>query len=188
MINNSMYEDFFEDVDHKSIVENIRGIYTSDSTLEVLLDFERVLDDADLYAYKNWIKGEVIKGPVVKRYTVGCTLMYPRKLMPDPEGAKRLISLGCTVLFKKTKIAVPVEIHNPDDFFAGTKYPKKQVKNVWMIHIQIPRDIIDDVHEGSVDLAGRTVDLSDIDEAYADDLDDNTVEHEDSESNQGQQV
>jgi hypothetical protein len=48
---------FFNSVDYVSIVNTIKGIYTSDGSMSVLIDFERVLDNADLYAYKNWIMG-----------------------------------------------------------------------------------------------------------------------------------
>ena len=65
---------FFHDVDFVSIIDTIKGIYTSDGSMATLLDFERVLDDADLYAYVNWEIGELVQGPMVKRYTVSCIL------------------------------------------------------------------------------------------------------------------
>ena len=68
---------FFNDVDYVSIVDTVKGIFTSESSLRTLLDFERVLDDADLYAYKNWLIGELVDGPRIKRYTVTCTFLYP---------------------------------------------------------------------------------------------------------------
>jgi hypothetical protein len=35
-------DDFFDDVDYVSIISTIKGIYTSDGSMSVLLDFERV--------------------------------------------------------------------------------------------------------------------------------------------------
>jgi hypothetical protein len=99
-----------------AIVRNIDGIHTSDGTLSVLLDFERVLDNADLYAFKNWSLGELVDGPAIRRYDVAATFMWPKKLMPDPRGAKRLLPYGCTIEFKKTTLKVPVQIETPDDF------------------------------------------------------------------------
>jgi hypothetical protein len=84
-------DDFFDDVDYVSIISTIKGIYTSDGSMSVLLDFERVLDEADMYAFRNWQLGELVQGPVVKRYSVACMFMWPDKLMPDPSGAKRLV-------------------------------------------------------------------------------------------------
>lgn len=161
---------FFDDVDYVSIIDTIKGIFTSDGSMAVLLDFERVLDEADLYAYKNWELGELVQGPVVKRYTVGCMFMWPYKLMPDPRGSKRLLSVGCDLQWKKTKIRVPVEVEDYDDFQPGTRYPKMKEREIWLVYIEMPKDLMDDIREGSVDLAGQEVDLNDLDEAYDDDL------------------
>ena len=39
------------------------NLVDSSSDLNVLLEFEEVLDNLNLYAYKNWEHGEVIAGP-----------------------------------------------------------------------------------------------------------------------------
>jgi hypothetical protein len=172
-------DDFFNNVDFPSIVDTIKGIYSSDGTMSILLDFERVLDESDLYAYKNWDLGEIVAGPDVGRYTVSCMFMYPKKLMPDPRGAKRLLAVGCNILFKKTKIKVPVEIRDPGDYKPGTHYPKMTEREIWLIRIEMPKNLMDDIREGSIDLAGQTIDLEELDTAYEDDLD--------KESTQGQE-
>jgi hypothetical protein len=97
--------------------------------------------------------------------------MWPYKLMPDPSGAKRLVKLGCKIQWKKTKIEVPVEVENPDDFVPGTRYPKMQKKQVWLVYIEMPKEIMDDIREGSIDLAGQNIDLNELDDSYEDDLD-----------------
>jgi hypothetical protein len=162
---------FFDSIDYTSIIDTVKGIFTSDGSISTLLDFERVLDDADLYAFKNWELGELVQGPDVKRYTVSCTFMFPYKLMPDPRGAKRLISLGCKIKFKKTKIKVPVKIEDYGDFVPGTKYPKMDEKSVWLVYIQIPTELIGDIKQGSIDLAGQTINLDELDDSYGEDLD-----------------
>ena len=169
---------FFNSVDFVSIVDTLKGIFTSDGSIATLLDFERVLDEADLYAFKNWEYGELVQGPDVKRYTVSCIFMWPYKLMPDPRGAKRLLGLGCNLKIKKTKIEVPVKVENYDDYMPGTRYPKSIKREVWLIYIEMPKDLMDDIKEGSIDLAGQQIDLQELDDAYADDLDktDNTEE------------
>lgn len=172
-------DDFFNSVDFPSIVDTIKGVYSSDGTMNTLLDFERVLDESDLYAYKNWDLGELVAGPDVGRYSVACMFMYPNKLMPDPRGAKRLLAVGCNIQFKKTKIKVPVEIKDPGDYKPGTHYPKMTARDVWLIRIEMPKSLMDDIREGSVDLAGQTIDLEELDTAYEDDLD--------KESTQGQE-
>ena len=40
------------------VIKNIQNIYESDMAL--FKDFERVLDDLDLYVYDNWIDGELV--------------------------------------------------------------------------------------------------------------------------------
>lgn len=162
---------FFDDVNFVSITSTIKGIMTSDGSMSTLLDFERVLDEADLYAFKNWIKGELVKGPVSKRYVVSCVFMWPYKLMPDPSAAKRLISLGCNVKFAKSKIKVPIEVKSYEDFVQGTRYPKMVEKKVWFVEIEMPKDLMNDIKEGSIDLADQTINLEDIDQAYEEDLD-----------------
>ena len=67
----------------KEIVNNVQGIMVSDGTMEVLLDFERVLSEADIYAFKNWNFGELVDGPIVKRYEVICTFLWPTGLHKD---------------------------------------------------------------------------------------------------------
>ena len=172
-------DDFFDDVDYVSIISTIKGIYTSDGSMSVLLDFERVLDEADLYAFRNWQLGELVQGPVVKRYSVGCMFMWPYKLMPNPSGAKRLTKLGCKIQWKKTKIEVPVEVDDYDDYVPGTRYPKMHKKSVWLVYIEMPKELMDDIREGSVDLAGQNIDLNELDDAYDDDLDKEDTGEED---------
>jgi len=57
----------------KDVINNVKDIYLSNSSLNTLLDFERVLDELDMYAYLNWQKGELVEGPIVEKYYVTCT-------------------------------------------------------------------------------------------------------------------
>jgi hypothetical protein len=115
--------------------------------------------------------------------------MYPYKLMPDPRGAKRLVSVGCKIKFKKTKIKVPVAVTEPDDYIPGTRYPKTAMREVWLIYIEMPKELMDDIKEGSIDLAGQTIDLNELDNAYDDDLDkEDTGEKDDQEQDQMDQT
>lgn len=170
--------EFFSDINFVSIVDNIKGIYTSDGSMSTLLDFERVLAEADLYAFKNWISGELVDGPILGRYSTRCVFMWPHKLMPDPRGALRLINVGCTVTFGKGKIKVPVEVKGYDDFVSGSRYPKMVEKPVWFVEIKIPIELMDDIKEGTIDIADQKIDLSDIEDAYSEDLDNSSSDQE----------
>jgi hypothetical protein len=167
---------FFNDINFVSIVDTIKGVYMSDGAMSTLLDYERVLDEADVYAFKNWVIGELVQGPVIGRYNAKCVFMWPYKLMPDPRGALRLTNIGCEVKYAKSSIRVPVEVEDYDDFQPGTRYPKMTKKSIWFVEITIPFALMDDIKEGSIDLADQTIDLSDIEDAYDEDLDDNTSE------------
>lgn len=163
--------EFFNDIDYASIIDTIKGVYTSDGSMAILLDFERVLDEADLYAFRNWDLGELVDGPDIKKYSVTCIFMYPEKLMPNPKGGKRLIGIGCTVHFKKIEIEIPIKIEDPNDFQAGTHYPKMIKRKVWLVRIEMPKQLMNEIREGSIDLADQTIDLDELDEAYEQDYD-----------------
>lgn len=171
-------DNFFKDIDYPSIIDTIKGIYMSDGLINTLLDFERVLDEADLYAFKHWDLGELVDGPNAKRYTVDCMFMYPYKRMPDPKGAVRLLSIGCNIKFKKTKVKVPVKVENESDYKPGTHYPKMVEREIWLIRIEMPKELMNDIREGSIDLAGQNVNLEDLDSAYEEDLDKESLEGE----------
>ena len=163
-------DDFFNDIAFVSITNTIKGIMTSDGSMSILLDYERVLDEADLYAFKNWIFGELVQGPDTGRYNVSCVFMWPYKLMPDPRGAKRLINLGCKVYFAKSKLDVPVQVKDYDDLIPGTNYPKYSERKVWFCKIVIPLELMDDIKEGSINLADQEIDLQELEQAYDEDL------------------
>jgi hypothetical protein len=167
---NKKADNWFDSVNFTSIVDTVKGIMTSDGSISVLLDFERVIDEADVYAYKNWLLGELVQGPNIGRYSVTCTFMWPYKLMPDPTAVKRLLAVGCDVGWEKSKIKVPVEVENYEDFIQGTMYPKSVDREVWLVKITIPMELMDDIKEGSIDIAGSSIDLKDLDAAYDEDL------------------
>ena len=79
------------------VIENVNNIYDSNSAFEVLKDFERVIDELDIYVYDNWKDGELVSGPKITRHWVSCSFMWPIDKMPDPAGGKRLLDKGCKV-------------------------------------------------------------------------------------------
>jgi len=161
---------FFKDINFTSIVDTIKNIYMSDGSMNTLLDFERVLDDADIYAFRNWINGELVQGPVIGRYNCSCCFMWPYKLMPDPKAVLRLTAIGCDVKMMKGQLEVPIAVTSYEDFQSGSRYPKMQENKVWFMQIEIPFELMDDIKEGSVDIAEDTIDLSEIEDAYDNDL------------------
>ena len=164
-------DDFFNDLDFVSIVNNLKGIMTSDGSMSILLDFERVLDNIDLYACKNWLIGELVDGPDMGRYSVSCTFMWPYKLMPDPRGAKRILAIGGKVHYTCKEVEIPIQVKNYDDFVPGTNYPKMIKTKVWLVKIRLPMTLLDDIKQGTMDLAGQEIDLKELQDSYKDDMD-----------------
>jgi hypothetical protein len=143
--------------------------------MRVLLDFERVLNELDIFAFRNWELGELVAGPEQGPYKTSCTFLWPEQLMPDPRGAMRLLPFDCEIKWKKTKMKVPVKVKNPSDFKAGTKVAKLIEKQIWLVEIIMPKSLMTDIRTGALELEDETVDLQDLDDAYNADLDQQAV-------------
>jgi len=169
---------FKDGSDYWQVSQNIQDIYLSEGSLLTLLDFERVLDELDLYAFKNWQIGELVAGPDIGKYRVTCIFMWPEKLMPDPRGGRRLLPFDCTVRYKKTQMKVPIKIEDPSDYRPGTKKARIEEKPVWLVEITMPKDLMSDIRTGSMELEDQDIDLEDLDDAYEQDLDRDSYQNE----------
>jgi hypothetical protein len=148
------------------VIENTKEIFMTDSSLNTLLDFERVLDELDIYVFKHWKEGELVEGPVYEKYFVTCTFMWPYKLMPDPRGGERLLDYDCEIYYSKDTLEYPMKVKTPDDFEPGTKMPKMAKAPVWLVKIVMPKKLMQEIQQGSLDLESATLDLEDIEKAY----------------------
>jgi len=133
------------------IIKNIQNLYENNSSLAVLKDFERVLDELDLYVYKNWEDGELAYGPKVDRHWITVGFMWPRDNMPDPAGGKRLADLGCKVKYQKSHMVEPRPIKTPEDIRPGTKKGKLDRHPIWIVEIQMPKKLAFDMYKGYMD-------------------------------------
>ena len=157
--------------DYWQVADNIRDIYMSEGSLTTLLDFERVLDEVDIYAFRNWELGELVAGPDIGKYRVTCTFMWPEKLMPDPRGGRRLLPFDCEVSYMKKDIKLPVKITDPSDYRSGTKKAKLITRQVWLVEIIMPKALMNDIRTGSIEMEDQVIDLDELDQAYEQDLD-----------------
>jgi hypothetical protein len=148
------------------VINNTKEIFMTDSSLDSLLDFERVLDELDLYVFANWKEGELVEGPIYEKYFVTCTFMWPYKRMPDPRGGERLLEYDCEVYYVKDVLEYPVKIEDPDDFEPGTKMPKMASAPIWLVKIVMPKKLMQEIQQGSLELESSTLDLEDIEQAY----------------------
>ena len=169
----------------KDVVENIKEIFMSDSSLDTLLDFERVVSELDTYVFQNWKSGELVAGPVYEKYFVSCIFMWPYKLMPDPRGGERLLDYGCEISYKKDWLEYPVKIKNQDDFEPGTKMPKMKKVPIWLVEIVMPKQLMAEIKQGSIEIEGEKLEVEDIEQAYEEGMDEEELQGDEQ---QGQQT
>ena len=149
-------------MDIKQNLKAIKQIYMSDAAISMLCDFERVLDSMDFYTFPNWRIGELVEGPIISRYWVKCTFMWPLDRMPDPSAAKRLLPYGAKITYKKDKVQMPVSIRSPSDIRPGGHKGKLVDFPIWYVEILLPKKLMGDIKQGSVDIAGEEIDLADL--------------------------
>lgn len=144
----------------------------SESLTDVLIQMEDFMDSLDLYVFKNWFEGEVVQGPDIRRYWVSMTLKYDYKEMPDPAGAERLLRHGAKVAYRKAKEEVPVEVKSPEDL-EPSKKPKMELKEIWLVDIQIPRRFIEELDDSDLEMHvdDEQVDVEDVSDARDEDID-----------------
>jgi hypothetical protein len=106
--------------------------------------------------------------------------------MPDPRGGRRLQPFDCEVKYKKTTMTVPIKITDPSDYLPGTKKPRLTEKKVWLVEISMPKALMSDIRTGSVELEDQDIDLADLDDAYEQDLDQDSY-HSDEQADNAQQ-
>jgi|TARA_E500000075_G_C6941027_1_gene294463 hypothetical protein len=136
----------------KDVIANIEQIYGSNNSLNLLKDFERVVDELDLYVFENWMDGELAAGPKEDRYFIECTFMWPKDRMPEPAGGKRLLEYGCKVAYAESAISKVRRIKTPDDIRPGTRKGKIDIEEVWMVKIKMPKALMKNVDRGYTNL------------------------------------
>ena len=143
----------------KIINDNIRKISDTNTLLDMLLEFEGVLDTFDIYAYKNWDKGEVINGPKLGRYFIDVHLMWKAEEMPDPEALLRLKKNDCEVKMFKDQLTKSKKITSVEDTEVVTRgnkprrVAKKENFDIWVVEIKMPRRFVDEFSTEQIEAA-----------------------------------
>ena len=100
--------------------------------------------------------------------------------MPDPRGGERLLPYGCKISYEKTEIQVPVKIKTQDDIRVdGSRKGRLTPVKVWLVKIEMPQELIADIEQGSIEIAGEDIDLEDINDAYEQGLDQKSLAQND---------
>lgn len=135
----------------KILNDKITEVSKSNTLLDMLMEFEKTLDELDLYAFKNWDQGEVLEGPSIGRHYVNVKLLYPHKQMPDPEGARRLLARDCLVKYSKDVLESPRRVKDYNDVEVSARpdgsqrfTPKADSEPVWVVSIDMPRRYVDE--------------------------------------------
>ena len=156
------------------IMALLKRVSGQETSLHMLMEFEKTLDNSNLYAYKNWMCGELVEGPVIDRYWFTTTWMYPKKLMPDPEGSLRLIKYGCKVYYAKDTYLVPTKVKSGSDLQDGLPNQRKKAKilehPVWLVTIKMPRKFVDEAQEALLQLEDDEINIDDINAAWDENL------------------
>jgi len=140
-------------VNIQNIIDSIKQVSMSPSSIDVLCDFERVLDESGIYAFLNWEYGELCSGPNITEYRVECKFWWPENLMPDPAGALRLLGNDIKVTYKKGKLIYPIKIKSEKDYRDGAiKKPKLAKMKIWFVSINIPKYLMNDIKSSSNEL------------------------------------
>jgi hypothetical protein len=130
------------------VIKNIQDLYENNSSLAVLKDFERVLDEMSVYVYENWEDGELAYGPKVDRHWIKVGFMWPHDKMPNPVAGKRLTEIGCKVTYQKSHLVEPRKIKTEGDMRPGTKKGKLDRHPIWIVEVQMPRKVAFDIYSG----------------------------------------
>ncbi len=138
---------------------DLEKLNDSPHLLDILIQMEDVLDSLDLYVFPNWMKGEIVDGPVVRRYWFDCTIRYPLDEMPDPRGAMRLLKHGVRVDYNKATVEK-----------SDGSEPKEP--NFWEIKISIPKRLISDMNAAELDFYDEDIELEDVQDAQDVGMDD----------------
>jgi len=137
------------------IIKNVQSLYAVGPTLGILKDFERVIDELDVYVFQNWEDGELLSGPEDSRHFVTCSFMWPADKMPDPAGGKRLTDRGCKVFFKKDELLKPRQIKSPADYRPGTTKGKIDAHDIWVVEIKMPKELIGNFKHGKDEIESQ---------------------------------
>ena len=143
------------------IIKNVQSLYAVGPTLSILKDFERVIDELDVYVFQNWADGELLSGPVDSRHFVTCSFMWPEDKMPDPAGGKRLLDRGCKVTYKRDELLKPRKIKGPEDYRPGTVKGKIAAHPIWVVEIKMPKELIGKFKHGKDEIESQDEPMGD---------------------------
>ncbi|SOK58607.1 hypothetical protein [Yersinia phage fHe-Yen9-04] len=127
----------------------IQNLYDQDGLLDILLGVEEYFDNMDLYAYKNWIYGEVVEGPIVSKYWVEITLKFDHQTFPDPVATQMFERQGTKIFIRPDWEIYPIAHPRGNEDMqsvlgngSSMRKPKDERKAIILYKFQIPRRLV----------------------------------------------
>jgi hypothetical protein len=127
----------------------VQNLYDQDGLLDILLGVEEYFDNMDLYAYKNWIYGEIVEGPIVSKYWVEITLKFDHETFPDPVATKIFERQGTIIKVRPDWETYPIshprgnqDMQSVLGNSAAMREPKDERKAIILYKFQIPRRLV----------------------------------------------
>jgi hypothetical protein len=138
---------------------DLEKINDSPHLLDILIQMEDVLDSLDIYVFAHWMKGEIVEGPVVRRYWFDFTLRYDIKKMPDPRGAMRLLKHGVRVDYNKVTVQAD-DGSEPDE------------ATHWEVKVSVPKRLVADMNAAELDFYDEDIEVEDVQDAQDEGMND----------------
>ena len=66
----------------------------------------------------------------------------------------------------KSHVTYPIKVKSKEDYEDETRMPKMAKSKIWLVTITMPRDLIDEIQQGSVELEGEELDMEEVEAAY----------------------
>ena len=127
----------------------VQRLFDQDGLLDILLGVEEYFDGMDLYAYKNWIEGEVVEGPNVSKYWVEVTFKYYQETFPDPRALLIFERQGTKVFIRETYENRPIshprgneDMETLQGSYTAVQKPKLESVPILLVKFQIPRRLV----------------------------------------------
>lgn len=165
-------------MDQTEIIDKLLDNTNNNNSVEILMQVEETMDRLNLFAYDNWFEGEIVDGPDIDKYWVAVTFMYPHKLMPDPDGAARIVAKGGRVYYKKDTLITAAKLREPEDVDqeGDPRRPqqsaaKKIQRPVWLVTVELPRSFMDSITSADLEIDNMAIDSDAVEQAYDDGLD-----------------
>jgi hypothetical protein len=150
---------------------------------DILVSLEDVLDNLNVYVYKNWYKGKLVNGPLFRRHWISIILEYDLDSKPDHLFAERVEPLGIKINTKKRVIKIQqpkpqqlVQPLNSDNDLINQE--EKEIKTTWLVEIMFPKRLIGDVTGLDLEQYDQHFDLSDLEQAEEQNIDNTAMAEE----------